>query len=203
MLFVRVHEIKTGQMAPQIRDSINNTAIRSELLRNSTRDFLIDASKLIGNPALNRYYRAKINSLLDSDQDDVEYLRKVSTKSTLCIKCGNTREIKYKGRKSLNKSIDRKHCRYLRALLKEYCNRCGNGQVYKLRCQQSIARVLKRNKTRDPHPKVEQPAQKQPQQSQVQAKQKHQPKPSKKQPPKPPPKPQFSSRLRAFDCLLK
>lgn len=219
-------------MAPQVKDSISTIVNRNETYRNSTRDFLIDASRLIAkhhdnNNGLNRYYQLRINSLINTDETNVDYLLKLSSlKSTNCVKCGNKKDIKLITRKKLNKSKERKYCKYLHSILEEYCDKCHCfRKTYKLNppnkkhsYNSGETSFQKKDNTCLTRPKTTRNKHIQQKQKQHLAapvlkssQNKNQPKKTKlkeakyqsKPPARPVPKPQFSSRLRAFSCLLK
>lgn len=195
-------------MAPGFKDSISSSAKKTELFRNATRDYLINAALLLqpedgGSNGMNRFYQMKINSLMNEDEDDVNYIVKLSENSTRCTKCGITRTLKIKSRKKENKSSDRRYCRYLRSLCKEICDNCRHCKIHKLIGRKSIRQALLANKEAS-HKRViktSNPAQK--------PKIKIAPEKKKKIIEKIIPiktqlnPPSFSSRLRAFSCLLK
>lgn len=198
-------------MARGHRDSVSSSASKSELFRNATRDFLINASLLVqpedgASNGLNRYYQMKINSLINEDEDDVNYILKLSENSTRCMKCGTTKFLRLKSRKNENKSSDRKHCRYLRSLCREICDSCHYCKTHKLINPKSLKRttILHEeaiNRKMKCNLKLDQSISKQRTKTVKDKKKKVNEKiiPFKTQinPPS------FSSRLRAFSCLLK
>lgn len=115
------------------KDSISASVKKSEVVRNSTRDFYINCFKLFNEDAqsigssngMNRYYQIKVNSTLNLERDDVNYLLKVGERNTRCIRCGNDKKIKLESRRNLNKSASRKYCSYLSSFIVEYCDRCN------------------------------------------------------------------------------
>lgn len=202
-------------MAPPVRDSISSSERNRETFRDTTRDFLLKANGIL-NPSssntnnLSRYYQLHINSLLDLDQDDIDYLLKTSEANVRCVKCGNHKDLRLVSRKRENRSTYRRHCRYLRSKCIEYCNKCNNSKKHKLFGRQAIYDKLKRNlvatkinnkrKVKSTSPSVKQQTVKH------FLKRTSHSKPHQ-QPPVPQPAqkitPQFSSRLRAFSCLLE
>lgn len=140
----RVLSIRKVHMAPPTKESISLTTQKSELFRTSTRDFLIAAQRLISNNnqelpnGMNRYYQMRVNSLIDRDQDDIDYLLKLGEFSTRCIKCGSDKTVKLQSRKKQNKAAERKFCRYLRSICDEYCDKCQYSKKHKLYGRQAI-----------------------------------------------------------------
>lgn len=203
-------------MAPQQKDSISTTVHKSEFHRNSTRDFLIGASQVVLNNSgahngLKRYYQMRMNSMLNRDQDDIDYIMRVSDQSTICFKCGNHKQLRIRSRKNKNRSSERRSCRYLRSLVDEYCDKCYEHKVHKLKGRQSILDKLADKEK----PKIPQPKNEAKQLLKVFDKPVNTPTTSKRKSSNnkadralklPLPKqnlPAFSSRLRAFSCLLK
>lgn len=215
--------------------SLNQATVRRETNRNSNRDFLIDAYNVLckdkGNALLSQYYHLRVNCLLDTDRDDLNFINKLSAHNTKCTRCGSLRQPRIKGRRHANRSKDRKYCRYLRGLAGEYCDKCNSKTVHKLESKQAVSDRLKSKQQVTPKdqeanvpaqqskptkantskakPK-QQPAQQTPSAPQQQPPANTRPAYSKRlrlqakqPPPAPVQKPQFSSRLRAFDCLLR
>lgn len=212
--------------------SLNQATIRRETYRKCDRDFLIDAYNVLGRnrgnaaAGLSRYYQLRINSLIDIDRDDINYISKVSANNTKCIKCGTTRQLKIKRRRRANQSSERKYCRYLRGLSEEYCDKCQSKIVHHLRGKKAI---LFNRATEQPPPADKSEEEHVPPTSTTKSTKNKNKRKTPKQP-EPPPKPappalrpafskrlrlaaaaskpapqglQPSSRLRAFSCLLK
>lgn len=199
-------------MARGLKDSVSSATQKSELIRDATRNFLISASSLlrpnngVAN-GMNRYYQIKINSLIDQDNDDINYMMKLSENGTICTKCGNTKVLKLKKRRRENKSSDRKTCRYLRSLCIENCDICNYSKTNKL---YGIKSIKQRRQLDKEAPNKDTPSVPNPSRPAVQNFKPKPPKKSKKQVARKviPLKfqsnpPSFSSRLRAFSCLLK
>jgi len=195
-------------MAPLSKDSILTSTQKSELLRCASRDFLIDARTLVcplgSRPnGMSRYYQIKVNSLLDDDEDDTKYILRISNFNVHCYRCGSQKKLRVKKRRRRNKHPSRKYCRFLRSVCEEYCNVCKVSKRYHLNGRQSI--LVKRSTLTNVQPRklvdkqiILNPPVVNPKSS------------IKKRivKPKPGPKqlhsqPKFSSRLRAFSCLLK
>lgn len=119
--------------------SIADSSKKSESIRNITRDYFIQAARLFtpkNRPSceihdeekydngMNRYYQMKVNSLIDLEHDDIEYIVKCSSKSINCLKCGATKKLALRTRRAHNKSSKRKHCKYLRTICDLYCDSC-------------------------------------------------------------------------------
>lgn len=203
----------------QPRESINDILNRSEKHRNLTRNFLLDAFKtyIIGNEipnGLNRYYQIRINSLINRSQEDVNHFVKLAENNTRCIKCGSYRNIKIRSRRSKNRSPSRKYCRYLRSLCDFICEACQHSKTFKLKGRKALKNTAKAV----PTPKLINARQsapigptRRPDQLGVISRRNpakktkttiiHQQAISTVTKPKQPPS--FSSRLRAFSCLLK
>lgn len=211
-------------MAPLTRDSISSSERNKETFRDATRDFLLRANELYTRSSqtkdgtdnlLTRYYQLRINSFLSPDDDDICYLLRTAESNVRCVKCGNQRNIRLIRRKRENRSTNRKHCRYLRSKFVEYCNRCGDKKIHrqfgrqaiydKLRQSGSNTKGVKRKLAAKSESETKQPTQK----GQLPVtKQMVKRAPKNKQPQQPVIGPktntaQFSSRLRAFSCLLK
>lgn len=235
-------------MAPRAKQSIVVASQSDETLRETTRNFLIKSQEILNskiqpdhsNP-LSRYYQIQINSLLHPDHDDIDYLLNVSESNTRCVKCGNQRKLKLISNRRRNRSWTRKHCRHLRCICLEHCDKCLDKRSHKLHGRQSVLdrlnkvsngtkkvrkEVLKTEATKPkatiktPPPTVmsrfdnrivrEQSHQKtkytpkQQKSRTPQQKTRQQPKQQTATPqPQPKQAPQFSSRLRAFSCMLK
>lgn len=195
-----------ASMAPLPIQSLVESVQKSESFRESTRDYLIRAAQLMcpnetirASNGMNRYYQIQVNSLFNGDQDDINYISRLSEKNTRCIRCGNQKKIRLRSRRRENKSSDRKYCRYLRSLCNEYCDKCDNIKTYKLTGRQSIIDKLKK----PPVPKlatkrvVKLPLEDKPlKKKNIVIKPVALEKPPQKTAP-------FSSRLRAFSCLLQ
>lgn len=206
--------------------SVNQATIKRESCRKSNRDFLIDAYNILcknksNASQLSRYYHLRINSLVDTDRDDLNYISKISANNTKCTKCGNLKQLRIKRRRRANKSAARRYCRYLRSLNEEYCDKCQDKTVHQLKGKKAIqVKSRQAEKFESITDKIVK------QQEQVQAvakKKKNKEEKAKQPPPKPAPitkpvfskrlrlaaskpaapKPLPSSRLRAFTCLLK
>lgn len=196
-------------MARGQRDSVSSSASKSDLFRNATRDYLINASLIVqpedgSSNGLNRYYQMKINSLINEDDDDVNYILKLAENSTRCMKCGTTKFLRLKSRKKENKSSDRKHCRYLRSLCREICDSCHHCKTHKLTNLKSLDRPATLNKDAIKRKmkcnfKLDQSVSNQKTKigKKKRANEKTIPLKIQINPPS------FSSRLRAFSCLLK
>lgn len=115
-------------MAPyHSKDSIVISAQKSESIRNITRDYYLQASKLFTNyniEGVNRYYQIKVNSLVSLEHDDIDYIVRLSKRNVNCIKCGSTKTLHIRNRRARNKSDRRKYCKYLRSLCIQYCDSC-------------------------------------------------------------------------------
>lgn len=203
----------------QFKESIIDVVNRSEKNRNLTREFLLNAFKIHNNDnqlsdGLNRYYQVQINSLINFNQEDIRPFLKSATNNTRCIKCGNYRKIKIRSRRSKNKSWSRKYCRYLRSLCDFICDTCHHSNTFKLRGRKALkntsrtAPTLKSNAAKQP---VSTSTTKQPDHCKIIVKRNpvkrskvivapHQKQTAVAKPKQPP---TFSSRLRAFSCLLK
>ena len=184
-------------MAPSERGSLVESTLKSSHFRSSTREFLLNASKLVSNAGMRRYYRIKLNALLDRDEDDINYIHRIAERSIDCIKCGNSKVIKVESRKTANKAESRTHCRYLHSFCKEYCDKCGYLKKHKLLGRKSICTKLTK-----PKQQLKRKADSKPKTTiDVPIKTKYKkiilPKPTQTN------KPQFSSRLRAFSFMLK
>lgn len=193
-------------------DIVNRAAENREL----TRDFLLDAFQLqLDNSnlteGLNRYYRIKINSLLETNQNNLDYILKLSENNlNRCIKCGSAKRIRLRSRRSKNKSPTRKYCRYLKSLCDFVCDTCHHCKTFKLSSRkalknqaktESLAKVITKHIIAIPEIKKPPPAQTN---KPISSKRTHSLKSSKqKQPIVTKPKQAPSSRLRAFSCLLK
>lgn len=241
-IFTREPETMAATSRDHI-DSIKGAEHKHATIREATQDFLIRASQILGSDLdegpLIRYYRLRINSLLDpyKDKESIEKLQSTTSKqSTTCIKCGNPKKIKLKPRRSQNRSWTRRYCRYLRSFLIIYCDKCFLKTRHTLQGRQSLLDELSVSKntvnnkrkslegesesiatpkkkvkltptpTKPQHTKVSPTTPKRTTQTAAAVKQikrtvkgKNLAVPSvqsKKAP-------QFSSRLRAFTCLLK
>lgn len=120
--------------------SITDSIKESESIRNITRDYFTQAARLFtpknNRPScvdhdrekfdngMNRYYQIKVNSLIDSEHDDIDYIVKLSEKNVNCVKCGTTKKFTLRKRRTQNKSDKRKYCKYLRTLCDRYCDSC-------------------------------------------------------------------------------
>lgn len=205
-------------MAPLVRDSVSNTVLKSELFRNSTRDFLIEASNIVCDQSkinvLSRYYQIKVNSLINNDHDDLVYILKIGDQNSRCIKCGSQKHFKLKHRRNANKADIRKYSRYLRGFIALGCANCKCSKRVKLRGKKFIVQQQKLPSTNIAPTKHNN--------SSLQTSisltpstliKSVKPTNQKFKSPKPkslPPKhiiqttgPNFSSRLRAFSCLLE
>lgn len=187
--------------------SLNQATIRRETCRNSNRDFLIDAYNVISKSGsnaagLSRYYHIRINSLVDTDRDDLNYIDKVSADNTKCIRCGNSRLLNIKRRRRANKSTARKHCRYLRSLSEEFCDKCHSKIVHHLQGRQAIRDKRPGKKPSAPTEQKNKAliVQTDPQTTNKATFSKRLKLAAPRQPLQ---KPQPSSRLRAFTCLFK
>ena len=100
---------------------------RKSTLRETTRTFLLKAQQTLSEQCgfADRYYRLRINSILDPDQDDLEAISRFACQSLLCPRCGTRLDPRYRSRKKKNRAKDRKTCRHLRADLVELCATCG------------------------------------------------------------------------------
>lgn len=99
-----------------------------------------------GCNAIDRYYRLKINSLLDCENEDIDAINKFAARDIHCSKCGSRRDIIYRDRKYANRDLKRKHCRYLRANIVEICDNCDSEKKLKLiRHSDSKARTHSKN----------------------------------------------------------
>lgn len=198
-------------MANSIKDSITTCLSRSESLRGEAQDFLIKASQIVCHESgdsngMNRYYQLQVNSTLSRNRDDFKYLLKLSDRSTKCIRCGHSKTIKFKSRKPLNKSVERHFCRYLRAICDEHCDRCNFHRFHKSIVARAIVKPkLKQGRAADTPNKTKfrSTAKKkarapQTQSDDIDRKLSLQVKGRPKLPAQ-----AYSSRLRAFTCLLK
>lgn len=196
----------------------------------------VDSNKF--NNGMSRFYQIKVNSLLDTEHDDIDYITKLSEKNINCTKCGSTKKLQLRYRRNQNRSDKRKNCKYLRTLCDHYCESCHTRyNCYKLSSRQQIldrnlsSKTIKPTKSKT---KVEKPVQIKipiapiqstrlensklpnvttsapisqsiPSYKTGQAKSKPKPRPVKLPPSKikQNSNPQFSSRLRAFTCLLE
>lgn len=130
-------------MAPQhSKVSITETVKESEFIRNITRDYFIQAARLFTpkinrssesnhdkekfDNGMNRYYQIKVNSLLDLEHDDIDYIVRLSEKNVNCIKCGSTKKLRLRNRRNQNKSDQRKYSKYLRSICDHHCDSCNS-----------------------------------------------------------------------------
>lgn len=208
-------------------DSIKEAQEKRTTIRESTQEFLIKASQIIQSSnhshehPLNRYYRLEINSLLDPDEDNIKSIQKLSKDSAICIKCGSGKSLRLRNRKAKNKSWTRKYCRPLRSQLVVLCDKCQDRQKLHLKGRRAVLAQLKNRgiETKKGRPNtsthlIEKPNKSTPDPETKSRKQKQPSQPAKlmvkrrakhsSTTPSIEKKPlQFSSRLRAFDCLLE
>lgn len=186
-------------------NSITQTIDEQLTVSKITRDFLLKARNWIshdGSDSLSNYYRLKINSLLDPDQDDIDAILKVSERNLRCSKCGIVRNLIYSHRRRQNKSRLRKNCRHLGSHLIECCDICKDKTKFSLSKRDNLPVAItdtpQIQQTNPPRKLVNTNAQTSKPEHNLQVK-----KYIKKGSSKPQPVPQFSSRLRNITCLLK
>lgn len=153
-------------MALSQKDSIAASVKKFEFVRNTTRDFYINCSRLFHEPrgegsnsaasneGMNRYYQIKVNSLLNLDHDDIDFLVKSGERNFRCIRCGNNKKLQLKSRRKQNKSVDRKHCRYLRSICTVNCDKCGQTSKFKSQSRRAILDKLSERKLDQDKPKL-------------------------------------------------
>lgn len=221
------HITSLSILTPIKKESIVSKDRLDGHLRTSTRDFLIDACNVIstklGNlqsTGLNRYYQIRVNSLYDPDHDSINRIKKIAENNTNCLLCGNACCIRLHSRNRLNHSNSRKHCKYLRCFCDEFCDKCKSSTRHKLYSPRQIqdklhkidnqnAKVKVKNDSIAPPPpptKSENKSRLSAEDQTVNTKSARKQKSQPTLPPPPkikPPPAQFSSRLRAFSCLLK
>lgn len=117
-------------MAPKLRESISRAEKESELNRQSNIEYLLAAHQtFLGDEnldeSINRYYRLRINSLLDSDKDSVDKLFQLADRSPYCARCGCLEDLKLRDFRRVNQSKDRKHCRKLKGICIQHCKTCN------------------------------------------------------------------------------
>lgn len=191
--------------------SISKVGQQSELTTAATGNYYIACSLLFQNQtngdiksqAMRQYYQLKVNSILDPSQHDIEYIcNKLANSNVYCIRCGSLTKLRLINRKSRNKSEERKYCKYLKNLCERYCDKCFKKSKINI-CDIPTATSQPRDKVDQPS-KPDQVRQNHPLPKTATATKKQQhhqlkPKPA----PKPKQTPQFSSKLRAFSCLLE
>lgn len=198
--------------------SIQSRAQRDERLRSFNRDFLIDTFNAVSAShrnsnldGLSRYYQLRINSLYNSDYDSLKQFQKSARLNTRCIRCGNRLTLKIQRRKRQNKSKLRKYCRYLRGYSIEFCDKCFGSCKNKLFGRRQAESRLRSANTKRSRKNIP-TSKKKPSIPQVSASEVMKTKATttgarEKKIPIPPKSntktAQFSSRLRAFSCLLK
>lgn len=97
---------------------------------NARQQFYLAASKVVALYSFRKYYQLKLNSSIDTD--NAEEVKKASEKGVNCIRCGSVTNIRLKSRRKLNKSSERKHCRYLKQLVRLECGTCFSHSLHKL-----------------------------------------------------------------------
>lgn len=200
-------------MAP-IKESVSSSAQQSEITRQSNLEFLLSARQIFENNSslsstANRYYRNRINNLLDYDRDNIERFFQAADSSNYCVHCGALETISTKRFKVINKSKARVHCRHLKGICVKSCQHRGSkrnqfrsyvvkthrGQLSDKKIGQEKSKLTEKQKDLS-RPEHVTPI------SQIKRKT-SQSKPTLLTPPTTSKGPKFSSRLRAFSCLLK
>lgn len=105
--------------------------LNKDLLETNT-NFLLESSKMIeqcglSTPCLRRYYRLRLNSLLDTEtlkERECTKIMEQSKDGVYCPKCGSSLVLKIKSKTNFNKSKERKYCKYLHQDLIELCPSC-------------------------------------------------------------------------------
>lgn len=201
-------------MAPLTRESVSNSDQQSQIARQSNVEYLLAARQiLLGNdnicPTANRYYRTRINNLLDYDKDNIDKFFQSALDSCFCVHCGNPVSINAKKFKQSNRSKKRTHCRHLKGICMKSCHYCRRREtrleayvvkILEPRLAGTIALAKKPKPSNKEKEKlapvhttpVSQVKRRLPQRTHIE-----------KDPTVVSKGPEFSSRLRAFSCLLK
>lgn len=221
--------METGSFSNSIKGAEENNTN----LRVATQDFLVRAQQVLKSSShydqqiLDRYYRLRVNSMLDCDPANIKYINKIGQKTTTCIKCGNSKSLKLKNQRTKNRSWSRRNCRYLRSQVIVHCDKCQDKQRFTLKGRQTILDKLglgkKQRSSEDQRTAVAVQSSKKPKVTPTESQQQ----PKKRNPPSPrlqsqlvnqmvkrktknvsipvvqKPTHQFSSRLRAFTQLLE
>lgn len=126
-------------MAPNLRESISRAVNQAETNRQSNIEYLLAAHQTflahsnLGE-TVNRYYRTRINNLLDCDKDCVNKLFQLADDSVFCAFCGNLETIKPKDFRQVNRSKARIHCRKLKGISIQHCNKCNPKELHFKTC---------------------------------------------------------------------
>lgn len=176
-------------------------------------DYLVEAALAIGfeNP-VKRIYQTQANQIFNDKLCRLDYVKSLADIGITCFRCGVNRHLIVRSRKRINKSTIRRKCRHLGQYIVENCANCGLQSRHTLDKHLVIASpAIKTTKQPKTPPKTtnsgkvgssdfkakKNPVVQQQKVNTVAAKSAEFIKPKASA------KPQLSSRLRAFSCLLK